>query len=357
MFRRRIVTTLGPVSVSGWMDRGCPQSEVLSPLLVFAQEYEDDLAIVVRESLADTSWVYSGGTYLGRYQTDTKSEKYLGVILDRKLIWKETGTLGAMKTTPITAMGMLLNIEPLCHTVIAVAASMAYHLKSNMGQDKMLAIQSALKAPFKVWFPERENWLRLQGSVLKNGFILFTDGSRIGSGSGAGVHCRGKRINKKWADALAFARTAVLRALEAPTVTSKLILDCRCILGKLARDNEVAYQSWLGGCIGGIEVGGRNPCSLGKGKIGRWLRDQHLASWRELADCRQAKALLGDSSRKSFASCIKKVSRREARLVTRILTRHGTFNYHSHKLGISMRSNCRKCEEGRIGGNQFPCAM
>ncbi|KAL6417747.1 hypothetical protein ACFW04_014346 [Cataglyphis niger] len=62
MFRRRVVTTLGIVSVGGWVARGCPQGGVLSPLLCclvidgllsklndkgfFAQGYVDDLAIV-----------------------------------------------------------------------------------------------------------------------------------------------------------------------------------------------------------------------------------------------------------------------------------------------------------------------
>ncbi|XP_029679486.1 uncharacterized protein LOC115245344, partial [Formica exsecta] len=443
MLRRQVVTTLGAVSVGGWMDRGCPQGGVLFSLL----------------------W----DTRL----TPAVSVKYLGVILDRKLTWKEhlddrcksvtsyfwlcrryfgqtwglrsgmgywiytailrpsllyaavlwwprvqlasakislehlralilRGALGAMRTTPIAAMGVLLGIEPLCHTVVAAAASAAYRLSCvgkwragtrhtklpdgvlshpifSMGQDKMPAIR-ALKAPFKVCFPEREDWLRPQGPVLKNGLILFTDGSRIGLGSGAGVYCRGEEIsesiplgefatvfqaeivtilccaqgflaNKERGQRISICLNsqAALRALGAPITTFKLVWECRGTLEELARDNEgneAADQLARAGsetALVGPEPAVGIPHSLGKREIGRWLRNQHLASWKSAAGCRQAKALLGDSLREGLASGIKKLSRREAGLVTRILTGHGTLNYHLQKLDISMRPNCRKC--------------
>ncbi|KAL6421234.1 hypothetical protein ACFW04_013655 [Cataglyphis niger] len=113
---------------------------------------------------------------------------------------------------------------------------------------------------------------------------------------------------------------ATLKALDAPTVTSKLIWNCRCILEELVRDNEIAL-------------------SRGKSVAGRGI-----STWppREERLDRQAKALLGDSPKEGLVSYIKKVSRLEA--VTRVLTGHSTLNYHSHKLGISMRLNCIKCD-------------
>lgn len=114
--------------------------------------------------------------------------------------------------------------------------------------------------------------------MLKNlsfhGFILFTDGSRIGLGLGIGVHCRGKGINEsiplgKFATnfqakivtilgcvqgilaneergrriSICSDSQTALRTLGAPTVTSKLVWNCRCILDEFARDNEVSGLS------------------------------------------------------------------------------------------------------------------
>ncbi|KAL6421235.1 hypothetical protein ACFW04_013655 [Cataglyphis niger] len=127
---------------------------------------------------------------------------------------------------------------------------------------------------------------------------------------------------------------ATLKALDAPTVTSKLIWNCRCILEELVRDNEIALAADQLVRAGSEAALVRPPaigilCSLVKGEI------------EERLD-RQAKALLGDSPKEGLVSYIKKVSRLEA--VTRVLTGHSTLNYHSHKLGISMRLNCIKCD-------------
>ena len=86
------------------------------------------------------------------------------------------------------------------------------------------------------------------------------------------------------------------------------------------------------------------PCCVGREIIRDWLRNQHLTSWRSTEGCRQARALLGDSLRGDLAACIVNLSRREAKLVTQILTGHGTLKYHQHKLGLSTSPNCRGCE-------------
>ncbi|KAL6417337.1 hypothetical protein ACFW04_014586 [Cataglyphis niger] len=133
-------------------------------------------------------------------------------------------------------------------------------------------------------------------------------------------------------------------ALEALTVTSKLIWDCRCILEELARDNEVALV-WIPGhsdirsneaadqlarvgseaALVGPEPAVVISCSLGKGEI--------------VIECRQAKVLLGDSPSEGLVNYIKRLADEKSGLVIHILTGHGTLNCHSHKLGINMRPN------------------
>ncbi|KAL6433621.1 hypothetical protein ACFW04_006604 [Cataglyphis niger] len=140
---------------------------------------------------------------------------------------------------------------------------------------------------------------------------------------------RGRRIS------ICSDSQTALRALDVPTVTSKLVWDCRCTL---ARDNEVTLVPGHSDIRGNEAPAIGISCNLGKGKIDCWLWDQPPG---EEVECRQA--LLGDSPREGLASC-NKISRLEAGLVSYILTGHGSLNYCSHKLGICMRPNCGKCD-------------
>ena len=113
------------------------------------------------------------------------------------------------------------------------------------------------------------------------------------------------------------------------------------------RGNETADQLAKAGAEAGFmgpEPAVGVPCCMGREMIRGWLRNQHLASWRSKEGCRQARALIGDSPRGDLAACIMSLSRREARLVTQILTGHGTLRYHQHRLGLSAKPNCRGCE-------------
>ena len=539
MLRRRIVTSLGPTRVGGWVERGCPQGGVLSPLLwclvidgllrnlndrgIYAQGYADDLAILVRGSFIDTlmevmqsaletteSWCRDAGLSINPRKTElvvftrkyklgtirgpilgdvrlapAESVKYLGVILDRKLLWREhlenrcrsvisyfwmcrravgqtwglrpgmvhwiysailrprllyaavvwwprvqkvaarvalehvralilRGALGAIGTTPVAAMGILLNVEPFHLSIVAAAALAAHRLQCEgkwragtkhtklpdsilsdpvfqMPQDRM-SVKRAEENTYKVLFLQREDWLRPQGPRLSGGAVLFTDGSRTGSGSGAGIYCREKGIHESiplgrfatvfQSEVMAIMRCAqdlleiggerisicsdsqaALKALDSPILTSRLVQDCREALEELARRNIVTL-AWVPGHSGirgneaadqlakagseaelmGPEPAIGIPYCLGKMGVRRWLRAQHLLCWRTANGCRQSRALLGDSPSGDLAASIKRLSRREAGLVTRMLTGHGTLNYHLHKLGLSDKPNCRGCD-------------
>jgi hypothetical protein len=48
--------------------------------------------------------------------------------------------------------------------------------------------------PFTIRFPDTSEWNRGVQPDKKGGLIWYTDGSRIGKGTGAGVYCCGTRM-------------------------------------------------------------------------------------------------------------------------------------------------------------------
>ncbi|XP_036138900.1 uncharacterized protein LOC118644432 [Monomorium pharaonis] len=427
MLKRQVTASLGTVSVSGWVERGCPQGGVLSPLLwclvadsllgtlnergILTLGYADDLAILVRGPFLETlleltqgalevveEWCGRTGLSVNPLKTGlvvftrkykvgpvegpvlggtrlvpTGTAKYLGVILDRKLAWREhlenrcksvcsyfwicrrtfgqtwglkprivhwiytailrprllyasvvwwprvlkktaasalehiralvlRGALGAMRTTPVAAMGMLLGIEPLDRVVVAAAAAAAYRLRCEsrwragalhtrfpegilsgpifaMGQDRRPVIRT-FERRYKISFPKRWEWDGSKGPVPRDGDVWFTDGSGTSTGSGAGLYCQrdgarmivplGEHATVFQAEVVAIMRCAqnllelgrvggriricsdsqaALKALEGPRFNSRLVWDCKIVLDELAKNNDVGLV-WVPGHSG-----------------------------------------------------------------------------------------------------------
>nr|XP_012234564.1 PREDICTED: uncharacterized protein LOC105679230 [Linepithema humile] len=468
------MTSLGTAKVCEWVGRGCSQGGVLSPLLwclvangllkalddrdFTAQGYADDEAILVRGPFLETflelmqgalevveEWCQRTGlavnplktgltvftrkykvgtivgpTLVGVKLVPTESVKYLGVILDRKLLWESTfvttvvwwtrvqkktakvalehvralilrGALSAMVTTPVAAMGVMFGIEPFHQVVVAAKAVAKYRLRCKqkwkkgarhtrlpedvlldpifeMRQDRIPIIRASDRH-FKVHIPRPEEWEKEGGNLgarVRGGDVWYTDGSKTDTGSGAGFFGsrEGWKVEAGEHIRICTDSQAAIKALGAPTITSRLVQKCRGVLNELAREREVTV-TWVPGhsgiqgneCADQLAKAGSEttmvgpgpalgiPFCLGKGRIKEWLRREHLRHWRVESEskCRQARALMEDTPNRKLTWSIRALSRRDARTAVHILTGHGTLNYHMYKLGRSDTSKCRTC--------------
>ncbi|XP_067216926.1 uncharacterized protein [Linepithema humile] len=336
----------------------------------------------------------------------------------RALILKEA--LGVMVTTPVAAMGVMFGIEPFYQVVVTAAAVATYRLRCElkwkkgarhtrlpedvlldpifeMRQDRIPIIRASDRR-FKMHIPRPEEWEKEGenlGARVRGGDVWYTDGSKTDTGSGAGFF--GSR--EGWKESISLdsyatvfqaeivtilscAQTvrsrveagehirictnsqAAIKALGAPTITSRLVQECRGVLNELAREREVTV-TWVPGhsgiqgneCADQLAKAGSEttmvgpgpalgiPFCLGKGRIKEWLRREHLRHWRVESEskCRQARALMEDTPNRKLTWSIRALSRRDARTAVHILTGHGTLNYHMYKLGRSDTSKCRTC--------------
>ncbi|XP_067216164.1 uncharacterized protein [Linepithema humile] len=344
--------------VEEWCQRtGLAVNPLKTGLTVFSRKYK--VGTIVGPTLGEVRLV------------PTESVKYLGVILDRKLLWEEhlsnrckslcqyfwmcrrtfgqtwglkpsmihwiytailrprftyaaivwwtrvqkktakvalehvralilRGALGAMVTTPVAAMDVMFGIKPFHQVVVAAAAVATYRLRCElkwkkgarhtrlpedvlldpifeMRQDRIPIIRASDRR-FKVHIPRSEEWEKEGGNLgarVRGGNVWYTDGSKTDTGSGAGFF--GSREGWKESISLDSYATvfqaeivailscvqtvrsrvevgehirictdsqAAIKALGAPTITLRLVQECRGVLNELAREREVTV-TWV----------------------------------------------------------------------------------------------------------------
>ena len=211
------------------------------------------------------------------------------------------GITGAFKTTPTTALEVLLDLPPLEIVIKAEARMALYRLQGKntletettghcaiwrhvgdpifgMVSDNMTPVHN-IQNKFEV-FVDRQTYNTHQSTNPSDGLIWFTDGSKTEEGAGAGIY--GEKPRKSFSFSLGKYTTvfqaevyailqcakenrrrayknkrihifsdsqAALKALRCPKINSKLIAECLEELNALADQNQVKLI-WVPGHCG-----------------------------------------------------------------------------------------------------------
>ncbi|XP_028161440.1 uncharacterized protein LOC114353581 [Ostrinia furnacalis] len=322
----------------------------------------------------------------------------------------------AFRTTPTAALEIILGLPPL-HLALEVDARKALHrLKgaglwstskpctkhTRMGSDPQLdAIMDMgcdtmqprymFSKDFKVSIPTREDWKRGL-KRQQDSLIWYTDGSKMNSGTGAGVYSKqsehseslGRFATVFQAETYAIIMCAVrnieqahkkrdiyilsdsqaaLKAIASVRVGSRLVLEAILALNKLGRHNRVTLM-WVPGHTG-IEGNERADSLARQGSeaapIGpepivplsmstlhmamrQYISRKHRAEWESSNGMSHSKLFLVGNTR-SWEKLILNGNRRQTRVITGALTGHYTTNHMLHKMGLTTDDSCRACGE------------
>ena len=90
-----------------------------------------------------------------------------------------------------------------------------------------------------------------------------------------------------------------------------------------------------------IPIGNRTK----KEYIKEWAERQNKKEWRTRTDCRQTKIWL-DEKNNNWSRELPKLSRKDIRIFTQIITGHANLKRHRYVMGIEEDPTCEKCGEG-----------
>ena len=234
------------------------------------------------------------------------------------------------------------------------------------------------------------------------GVIIFTDGSKSGSKTGAGVLFGEEKFNERLPDRTVFQAEvraiqlacehilfqdirqskitihvdsqAALRALQAPYMKSKLVGNTIQLLNAIGLDNDLTLR-WIKAHNDNETPNGNDIVDLiakAGAKSRNWtsakihqprseiirnirnrIREEWTKEWENRQDCRQTKAFIGRPQPKIWKD-IKDHGRETISRVIRFVSGHGYMNRHSTviKYDISKEeadnheeAQCRLCEE------------
>ena len=161
-----------------------------------------------------------------------------------------------------------------------------------------------------------------------------------------------------------------MKALESPSTTSKLVLECKSILNNLAQLTRVTLL-WVPGHKGidgneeadalakrgadllyiGPEPVMGLPASVGKSLLLNAMELEANKLWINRCDCRQAKELMGlrmfryTKTHSNPLNDILSYKRRDLSRLVGVLSGHATLNRHLTTIRIRNDANCQMCLE------------
>lgn len=327
-------------------------------------------------------------------------------------------TTGAFKSTPTAALEILLRLPPLDLYLKAEATLAAYRLintdnwkKGNHGyghtliqndveSNSVLAMRSDLMITeycfdhsFEIQIGTRQDWSSKQiPKRLQNHLIWFTDGSRDGTHSGAGVYstsprtelsfslgryttvfqaeiyaiqaCAQKSLEKGYKDKnllILSDSQAALKALDSHQYNSKLVWDCLQTLQTLSQRNSVVL-GWVPGHQGiegneradqlakrgvtTLHYGPEPFCGISKlqarTEVMEKTRKEHHKRWNSSGQS-LCKHIVRESN-DTFTRSLLHLSRSRIRRAVGLITGHGHFKKHLRTVGIIHGDiSCRLC--------------
>lgn len=336
---------------------------------------------------------------------------------------------GVMTSTPTAALEILLSLSPIGMFVkqqarLAVArlyrsgnwiaegrneghASILFDLIERFGEMEMPSDHMETTFQFDKGFdtviPDRLEW-ESGYSPIRGDITVFTDGSKMNEGTGAGIYCEELELNisiplgisatvfqsetlaigrgcRMLIDQQVIGKTIVIcsdsesaiKALSSHKFSAKSVLSGRRGLETLSGNNHVSLV-WVPGHsdIPGNEradelarigsatsfVGPEPALGIYAGAMVKLLKEEakegHQKAWNELQNCRQSKEVLeGCNSRTT--KYLLSLNRKCLRLLVGVLTGHTNLRYHLNKMGLNEDPNCRRCGNIPETAKHFLC--
>ncbi|GAB0090086.1 Odorant receptor [Sergentomyia squamirostris] len=298
---------------------------------------------------------------------------------------------GAFKTCPTMAIEALLGWEPLCINITRITAqqvltaSLEKALKPGnltghpsllkrfsdtpieVGHHELTKKEPLLNNSFEVEIPTREDWAQNHVNLGDQESIWFTDGSKTESGCGLGIYGPNTRISLPLGPDTSVFQTEIMAVTHCVTECRKYLatntrLNHNTALNGLA-DSSPVTLIWV---PGHTNIEGNNICdslakeaartpftgllpigSLTKNQVREMLKTKADSEFRRLwlrkDGLRKAKMFIAPDGKWSKQAL--SLNKNQLRTLVALLTGHGAFNSHVHRLGLSDNVNCRYCKQ------------
>ncbi|XP_055856174.1 uncharacterized protein LOC129919340 [Episyrphus balteatus] len=329
------------------------------------------------------------------------------------------GITGAQRSTPQAGLEMILDLPVLDEFIRCTAAKSALRLKelgywkqNTYGHGSIMQRYDTVPGleattdyipplvdfnkKISILIPERKGWDH-NSLISKQGIPFYTDGSKMESGTGAGVFCKPLNIRESFrlpddcsvfqAEIFAIEKAAELvlkeklisseitffvdsqaaiKALDSETIRSKAVLNCRKRINSICYTNQVKL-CWVPGHskIEGNEIvdelarlgsasnenisiqlakGPDIPIGVLKRRIDLLTREQINNTWKTRDDCIISRSLWPKTNEKETRYLLS-LSKKNIRVLIGVLTGHCAIGTMAIRMGVFAPDFCRSCQD------------